>query len=304
MLNGNLSPADRVITPALGVQALSNMVQIIGGYISKGFIFDSDRMKTELLVFKSELKNALYYLSSTSDVVRVSDLDSFFTESTIADHLALAEVSENVHRQFLNFIVDMEREDFAEFKRKTNNKSYNRLSDQHKSEYNTLRTKYRKLRDLVKTMTSSYDFRRIMRTGSVRGKNLLAYIKEFYLLPQILGDRVSPAVKRKISYDIARLIIQDNTEGGFAEQFVHRVAQQSLTTQSNNKWSVTKWLFYGKGDFDWTSLRRTASGRKAIEYYSQYILLPKILDTKLSATVIRQRRERFESLLSEAQNEN
>ena len=292
------------MTCSLGVQVLSNMVKIIGRYISKGFIFDPDRMKTELLVFKSELKNALHYLSTTSDVVRVSDLNSFFTESTIADHLALAEVSENVYRQFLNFIVDMESEDFNKFKTKTYNKPYSSLSAEHKTEYNSLRSKYRKLRDLAKTMTSSYDFRRILRTGSVRGKDLLAYIKVNYLLPQIMGDRVSPSVKRKISYDIARLIIEDNTEGGFAEQFVHRVAQQTLTTQSNNKWSITKWLFYGKGDFDWTSLRRTASGRRAIEYYSRYILLPKILDTQLSTTAKRQRKEKFENLLYQAQDEN
>lgn len=304
VLNSSLPPMERVITPAMGVMALSNMVKIAGSYISKGFIFDPDRMKTELVVFKSELKNALYYINTTSETVRVADLERFFTESTIADHFALAEVAENVHRQFMNFIIDMEREDFEAFKRRTNNKPFSQLSEAGKKDYYALRDKYRNLRALVKTMTSSYDFRRIMRTGSTRGKRIVKYIKENYLLPQILGDRIAPAVKRKISYDIARLIVEDNTEGGFAEQFVHRVAQQKLTTQSNNKWSITKWLFYGKGDFDWTSLRKTDAGRKAIEYYSQYILLPKILNANLSATTQRQRIEKFESLLSEAQGEN
>jgi hypothetical protein len=304
VLNSSLPPRERVITPALGLNAMTNMINVVGAYISKGFIFDQERMKTELIIFKSELKNALIYINTTPGVVRVSDLNNFFTESTIADHLALAQVSENVHGQFLNFIIDMEREDFTEFKRRTNNNSYSQLSVAQRSDYNFLKNKYRKLRELVKTMTSSYDFRRIMRTGSVRGKKLLGYIKENYILPQILGDRVSPAVKRKISYDIARLIIEDNTEGGFAEQFVHRVAQQSLSAQANNKWSITKWLFYSKGDFDWTSLRKTASGRKAIEYYSQYILLPRILDSNLSVITKRQRKEKFEQLLSDAQSEN
>ncbi|TNF01032.1 MAG: hypothetical protein EP326_05390 [Deltaproteobacteria bacterium] len=304
VLNSSTSPLDRVVTPAMGIEALANMVVVVGSYISKGFIFDSDRMKTELVVFKSEFKNALHWLNNTSETVRVRDLERFFVDSKVADHLALAEISENVYRQFMNFVTEMEREDFEDFKRRTGNRSYASLSESQRNDYTSLRDKYRKLKTLVKQMTSSYDFRRVMRTGSRRGEKLLEYIKVNYLLVQVLGDQVTSTVKRKIGFDVARLIVEDNTEGGFAEQFVKNVAQHSLNVQSNSKWSITKWLFYDKGDFDWSALRRTTAGRKALTYYCEYILLPKMLNANLSRTVMRQRTENFESLLKEAQGQN
>jgi len=304
VLNSSTSPLDRVVTPAMGIEALANMVVVVGDYISKGFIFDPDRMKTELVVFKSEFKNALHWLNNTTETVRVRDLERFFVDSKVADHLALAEISENVYRQFMNFITEMERDDFNDFRRRTGNRTYAQLSQTQKNDYHSLGVKYRKLKRLVKQMTSSYDFRRIMRTGSRRGEKLLEYIKTNYLLVQVLGDQVTATVKRKISFDVARLVVEDNTEGGFAEQFVKNVAQHSLNVQSNNKWSITKWLFYDKGDFNWSALRRTTAGRKALTYYCEYILLPKMLNARLSRTVMRQRTENFESLLREAQGQN
>ncbi len=304
VLNSTASPLDRVVTPAMGIEALANMVVVVGSYISKGFIFDPDRMKTELVVFKSEFKNALHWLNNTSETVRIRDLERFFIDSKVADHLALAEISENVYTQFMNFVTEMEREDFEDFKRRTGYRAYANLSQAQKNDYHSLADKYRKLKRLVKQMTSSYDFRRIMRTGSRRGEKLLDYIKTNYLLVQVLGDQVTSTVKRKIGFDVARLVVEDNTAGGFAEQFVKNVAQHSLNVQSNNKWSITKWLFYDKGDFDWSALRRTTAGRKALTYYCEYILLPKMLNARLSRTVMRQRTENFESLLKEAQGQN
>ncbi|MCO4792068.1 MAG: hypothetical protein KC493_00030 [Bacteriovoracaceae bacterium] len=304
VLNSTASPLDKVITPAMGIQVLSNMIAVVGSYISKGFVFDPDRMKTELVVFKAEFKNALHWINTTTDVVRVRDLERFFIESKVADHLALAEVSENVYRQFMNFITEMEREDFESFKRRTGNRSYGSLSTAQRNDYRSLGEKYRKLKSLVRKMTSSYDFRRIMRTGSRRGEQVLDFIKENYLLVRVLGDNVSSTTKRKIGFDVARLIVRDNTEGGFAEQFVKNIAQHSLNVQSNNKWSITKWLFYDKGDFNWSHLRRTTAGRKALTYYCEYILLPKMLNAKLSKTVMRQRTEHFSELLKEAQGQN
>lgn len=304
ILNSSASPLDRVVTPAMGIKALANMITVVGSYISKGFIFDPDRMKTELVVFKAEFKNALHWLNNTSEIVRVRDLERFFIESKAADHLALAEISENVHRQFMNFITEMEREDFDSFKSRTKNSSYQNLSAVQKKDYHSLGAKYRKLRELVKQMTSSYDFRRIMRTGSRRGERLIGYIKENYLLVKVLGDNVSASVKRKISFDVARLVVEDNTEGGFAEQFVKNVAQHTLNVQSNNKWSITKWLFYDNEDFDWGNLRRTQAGRTALSYYCEYVLLPKMLNARLSKTVMRQRAEHFVALLKKAQGQN
>ena len=304
ILNSSTGPLDRVVTPAMGIEALANMVSVVGSYISKGFVFDPDRMKNELVVFKAEFKNALHWLNNTTETVRVRDLERFFIDSKVAEHLALAEISENVFKQFMNFITEMERDDFEDFRKRTSNLPFSRLSQTQKNDYHSLRNKYRKLKSLVKQMTSSYDFRRIMRTGSRRGERLLDYIKTNYLLVKVLGDQVTATVKRKISFDVARLVVEDNTEGGFAEQFVTNVAQHSLNVQSNNKWSITKWLFYDKGDFDWSALRRTTAGRKALTYYCEYILLPKMLNARLSRTIMRQRTENFESLLREAQGQN
>jgi hypothetical protein len=103
---------------------------------------------------------------------------------------------------------------------------------------------------------------------------------------------------------MGELIIEDRTPGGFAERFVGEMAQSHLDQRKDNKWGLTKFVFYEDEDFDWDELRKTSSGRKALNYYTRYILLPKVMGREVSGYLEKLRRSEFERYLARAQEEN
>ena len=153
-------------------------------------------------------------------------------------------------------------------------------------------------------MTSSYDFRRIFNVHNREGRAALDLIMQNEFIPRVTGRIPSATNRAAVDEAIAERILADNTAGGFAERFVREMAQEYLTEQSRSKWALTKWLFYDTGDFDWEVLRGTPSGKKAIEYYGRYVLLPKMLGKNVSRYQENIHKTRFEALLREAQSEN
>jgi hypothetical protein len=298
-------PSERLVTPELALTSLSNFVTILGQYISQGFVFDYAGMKTELVVFQGELKDFLgWYINSPSEV-KIGDTEEFFKGSKLADHLSLAVVSKNTRDQFDRFLNQMESAELAKFplisERTRGAPATNRTRREKRAE---VTARFVRLKTLATTMTKAYDFKRIVRPESQGGERLLAYIKERYLLPLIMGYPNDPRVEASVREKVAQLILADNTAGGFAERFVKEVAQHQLNSQSNSTWGITKWLFYDTGDFNWERLRSTKSGQEAMTYYGRYLLLPRILGQELSHENKALREKRFNELLKKAQSEN
>lgn len=285
-------PMQKVVTSTLTLDALSNFMKILGGYISDGFIYDKDKMKTELVIFREELKRALKWVNNQERPIRLAELGDFFTESTFADHLSQAMISEMVRDNFMDFVRDMEQNELRAARQGSGHSS------------SAIRSKFKKIREHVVKMTSYYDFRHIIRPKSIKGDRLLKMIKENYLLPTLIGDEVSTYTKNKIKNDVANMILGDNTEGGFAELFVREVAQMELDKREKSHWGITKFFFYDNDDFDWSALRKTDSGKKAMEYYGREVLLPKMLGKDLTTYEENLRMERFRKILNDAISEN
>jgi len=288
MANGTL-PGQRLITSEMSLNSLSNFIGLMGDFLSKGFFFDQKQMTTELVVFQGELKDFFGWALSQESQPTVNEFLDFFKESKIADHLALAVVSENIHHQFDDFILEMKT---AELKKAA------------KSEQNRIEAKYKNLSELAQKMTASYDFRRILRPQGQKGEKFLTLIKQKILMPRIMGLQVASKDELDVRKQLADFILADNTDGGFTERFVSQMAQHYLDQDQKSHWAITKWLFYDSQDFNWNTLRDTKSGRQAIDYYGRYILLPKILGQKNSAQVEQLRQKRFQKLLDAAQGEN
>tara|TARA_R110002072_G_scaffold1989_3_gene16489 strand:- start:50446 stop:54405 length:3960 start_codon:yes stop_codon:yes gene_type:complete len=303
-LGGSLVPNERVITPELGLTALKNFIHVMGEYISKGFVFDKPAMKTELVVFQGELKDFLtWYLANPRDV-KISESREFFQESKLADHLAMAVVSEMVKDQFDDFLASMKTEELESFYKRIDCRYLNCMSSTEKKENSGIKNKFILLARLSSNMTKSYDFRRIVRPKSQEGEKYVNYIKDNFLLVKILGMSPTNTVITEIKKSAGKFIINDETDGGFAEQFVGEVAQQLLDVQENDKWGITKFFFYDSGDFNWRRLRKTKSGRKAIQYYGQNILLPKIFSQRQTQYSLNLYEKEFRKLLKRAQSEN
>ncbi|GAB4016987.1 MAG: hypothetical protein Fur0010_17260 [Bdellovibrio sp.] len=294
----------RLVTTELSLRALSNFVGIMGDYLGKGYFFDPAQMKTELVVFQGELKDFLEWALTQSKQPTIDEFKEFFRESKLADHLAIAVLSEQVRNQFGTFIENMKQSELDAFLVSKGKRAYGQLSNADKLEFQKIQNKYTELVNLSIQMTSSYDFRRIIRPQGQKGEKLINDIKQMYLLPKLLGLTPRPQSVQEIQKQIGAFILADNTDGGFTERFVAQMAQQTLDEDSKSHWGITKWLFYDDGDFDWNKLRNTKSGREAINYYGRYILLPKILGQSLSSQVEALRHERFKKLVLKAQSEN
>lgn len=285
-------PTQKVVTSTLTLDALSNFMKILGNYVSDGFIYEKDKMKTELVIFREELKRALKWINAQARPIRIAELGDFFSESTFADHLAQAMVSEMVRDNFMSFLQDMEQDEL---------RSSRQGSGYTQSE---IKAKFKKLRTHTKSMTTYYDFSHIIRPKSTKGGRLLKLIKENHLLPKLIGDEVSSYTKEKIKNDVATAILRDNTEGGFAELFVKEIAQLELSKKKSSHWAITRFFFYDTDDFDWDAIRKTKAGKKAIEYYGKEILLPKMLGKSLTSYEEGLRMKRFKRILDDAISEN
>lgn len=309
------TPGGTIVTSEFTIQALARFIEGMGSYISQGFVFDMDEMKTELAIFKEELKDALRWVVESNEPVSLDELSRFFSESKLADHMALAHVAKNTNKNFQAFLssmYDKEVSDFWDRVKESNSgffswivgREQNYLSSTQKTELKEIEKKYESLKSLSHRMTSGYDFRRIFNVHNEEGRAALDLIKQSEFMPRLTGRTPSALNESQVDEAIAKRILADNTAGGFSERFVREMAQEYLTKQSRSKWAITKWLFYDSGDFDWEVVRETPSGRKAIEYYGRYVLLPKMLGQNLSRYSENIHKRKFEELLREAQSEN
>ncbi|WP_127716652.1 hypothetical protein [Halobacteriovorax sp. HLS] len=303
-LPGNSDPRSQIVTAQLSVDSLAMLIKLIGESISKGFVFDKNLMKTELVVFKSELKRALKWLNTTERNISLDELQGFFKSTKLADLLAYATVSEQVYNRFEEFISEQEISEKRVLNKKFKYKSYSKLDSSQKKEWNRMVSKFSAMRKEAKEITSSYDFRRLFRDGSESSKLKLAKIKSNYLLPLVTKGSVSENAKQEVVQIVADLILKDNANGGFIEKFVGTTASEFLQNKEDGHWAITKWLFYDEGDFEWSKLKSTKSGAKAMDYYGKYILLPEVLKQRVSAYTKSIRLSKFKKLLVQAQSEN
>jgi len=164
--------------------------------------------------------------------------------------------------------------------------------------------KYDNLLKLTKTMTSSYDFRRIIRPETSSGAKIIKLANDAILAPAILGVQSNAVNEEKLMDALGEAILADNTDGGFSERFVQEIANYGLHEQENSKYAITKWLFYDAGDFDWDTLRKTKSGQEALNYYARFLMLPKMLGQNQSRYIRNLRLAQFDKLMRQAQSEN
>jgi len=292
------------VSPEITFEALSRAQQVISQKLAQGFIFDRDALKIELIIFKSQLKDGLRWMNASVQDVSINELGSFFESSELANILAYAEMSSMVYDRFSSFLLDMKDKELSAFEYQVGHRPDSRLSEAEKKAKSEILDRFERLESLAYEMTSSYDFRRITQQNASKGRELLSVLKEHFLIAQITGREARPWSYERAWELMGELIIEDRTPGGFAERFVGEMAQSHLDQRKDNKWGLTKFVFYEDEDFDWDELRKTSSGRKALNYYTRYILLPKVMGREVSGYLEKLRRSEFERYLARAQEEN
>ncbi len=307
---GALVSDERVVTSDFGVSSLTNFLDTLGSFFDKGFIYDEGAMRTEVVVFKSELKDFLRWYNSNPNEVSVREAKEFFGQSQLGEHLALAVVSEQVYTKFTSGINTMRGEEVRDFFSKTSCKTYwscfekNEGNSELRERYDSMISKYDNLLELTKTMTSSYDFRRIIRPDTIEGERIIEKAHEAVLAPAVLGVQASATAQEDLMESLGAAILADNTDGGFSERFVEEVVTHSLKEEESSRSALGKWLFYDQGDFDWNKLRKTKSGQEALNYYARFIMLPRMLGQEQKRYMRNLRQTQFEKLMRQAQSEN
>lgn len=293
-----------IVTGELSNKMLANLISTIANYLNEGLIFDEEAMETELIVFRSELTRALKWVNSQKGQVELSTLKDFFKSTRLADILAYAVVSKNVGEIFSNYIDQQETIEKARLLKKYSRNSFDELNSSEQKELKALINKFEQMRNETKRMTSSYDFKRLFRDGSEEANSSLEIIKNSYLLPLMINGETTASAQDKVFKIVSALIIKDDANGGFAERFAATSANEFLKNDRDSRWSITKYLFYDEGDFEWEALRETKAGSRAINYYTKSILLPEVTGQKLSPYTVKSRSSYFKRLLQKAQSEN
>ncbi len=297
--------SNRLITSDLGLDMLVNFIDLLGELINKGLVYDSDAMKTELVVFQSELKGFLKWYTTNPDLISIEETYDFFKSSKLAEHLSMAVVSEKVYESFLIGISQMKKRELNYiFSGKKCFDSERCLSKKEAKQYQALNNRFDDLRKLSLKMTSSFDFRRIIRPETKQGKEIINSVRDNYLMPKVMGTRVNATAEESMMTLIGNSILEDNTDGGFADEYVHIIAQAQLDIEKGRRWGITKWLLFDDLDFDWDRLKETSAGLKAINYYSRFIMLPEALGKPLLKYELKLRMNRFAVLISLAQSQN
>lgn len=296
---------NRMITSDLGMSMLVNFVELLGDLIGKGFIYDEAAMRTELVVFQSELKGFLRWYSSNAEMVSIEQAQDFFQESKLSEHLSMAVVSEKTFESFLIGISEMRKRELNDlFSGKSCFDSERCLGRSDRQKLRALNKRFDELRELSREMTSSYDFRRIIRPETSEGQEIIEAIKDSYLMPKALGRRMNARAEESMMKIIGEAILRDNTDGGFADRFVHVMAQAELDKEKERRWGITEWMFFDEKDFDWDRLKETDAGQSALDYYARFIMLPEAMGRPLGRYELRLRKDQFRRLITAAQKQN
>lgn len=309
---------ERVVHPDMGINSVKNLLEILGDLLDKGFVFDEEQMQTELHVFKSELKSFLKMMNANPQRITIREARKFFQSSLLAEHLSLAIISQKIEQNFNAKFNQLEQEEIESFKKRMGcykkkcPKNSRRNSNCRRrpclygpriEELKAIELKYEKLRKVTEGLTSFVDLRRVVNSGNNKGRRILSYVKKNYLMPKILGEIPSEQVDDDIVKMVGDAIVEDSTPGGYSDLFVSGIAEFILGQKDKEEWPITKWLFYQSKDFDWSTLKETPSGKKAVEFYAKNLLLPSLLGNSSSLHEKKYLKE-FERLLKEAQNEN
>lgn len=295
---------DVPMTPELTMDSIAQSTRMISIALARGFVFDQQRLFNEAVIFREELKEALRWINQEETTLRLRELEAFFSSSQLADLLATAELSEQVHLSLKSTIDRMEQTEKMDFAQRTRNRAHHRLSRAERDEWDGIESRYNQLREIVRVMTTSYDFRRIIHQGNQQGRQLLELVKENVLLPRLLGQEPSAQAMELIQQQLAELIIADRTPGGFGERFVSVFAQAQLDEDKASRWGITLYLFHNDSDFEWESLRETEAGQQAINYYLRQILLPQMMGRRLTRYEENLRFREFQRYVGRAQSQN
>jgi hypothetical protein len=297
----NPLPENATVTPSLSIEALHNFVLLTSDLLSEGYVYNEKEMNVELFVFKEELRELLKYAKRNPEEFTVSTALEFFNETTIADHLALAIVNKRIKEKIQNYIRKMGKKAVNEFLERKGCEFTSCLDSDALKELRSIIGIFEKMQKVTKNQTKFYDFERILFPNNATKDRLLEAIKKTYLLPKVMGTGVTEHSKRNVDLKIATLIGADQTVGGFVDRFVEVIADYELQHLADERWGITKAIFFDTGDFEWKSLRKTKAGREALNYYARTALIPSIIG---QSHVEKSFREEFLRLLDKAQSEN
>jgi hypothetical protein len=287
------------------LNALSNSILKLSGFMQKGFVFDRDRMKTELVVIRSQLMEFLTYVKSENRLVETSEIGDFFSESSLPEFLAVSFMSELLHNKFVKYIEIKKADALSVLVRE-----YPSYGDAKKQAIFSqkrleLLNKFKVWQDLGERLINAQDFRRVMNVNSDDSAQFLIYLKK-RMIPEIVIDGdMSSATQRDFARLASEIFVKDNTPDGIVGVLAREYLQKLLYDKKDNYWFFSSkdswWIrrkFFNKEEaFNWDSLAKTSEGQAVLDFYTRYLFLPEFMEEGLEYTVKKGREEVFKEKL-------
>jgi hypothetical protein len=273
--------------------------------MKKGFIFDRDRMKTELVVIRGQLTEFLEYVKSENRLVEASEINGFFAESSLPEFLAISFISEMLYDKFLKYIELKKADAISKLIREypQYGDAKNKLIFVQKRQ-DVLKT-FEIWKEQAQRLLNAHDFRRVMNINSDESGQFLIYLKKRIIPEIITNGAIGANSERDFSLLAGQIFVKDNSADGIVGVLAREYLQNILNDKKNNYWFFSdkdSWwlkrkLFNKQEAFEWDNLAKTSEGQEILDFYTRFLFLPEFMEEGLEYTVKRGREEVFKEKL-------
>jgi hypothetical protein len=287
------------------LNGLSHSIIKLASFMQKGFVFDRDRMKTELVVLRGQMMEFLEYVKSENRLVETSEINDFFSESTLPEFLAVSFISELLHDKFLKYIEIKKTDALSRLVREYPN--YGEIKGQAAFGQKRLEVlnKFKGWHDQAERLVMAQDFRRVMNLNSDESAQLLIYLKKRIIPEIIMYGEMESNSEKDFTRLASEIFVKDNSRDGIVGSLAREYLQKLLDNKKDNYWFFSdkdSWwlrrkLSNQKTAFEWDSLAKTSEGQEILDFYTRFLFLPEFMEEGLEYSVKRGREEVFKDKL-------
>jgi len=296
---------NKYVTRKKVLNALSNSILKLSAFMQRGFIFDREKMKTELVVMRGQMIEFLEYVKGENRLVEVSEIKDFFAESSLPEFLAVSFLSEMLHEKFMNY-MELRKTD-ALSRLVHDYPSYGQVKKQieFQQKRQELLTKFKVWEAQGDRLFMAHDFRRVMNINSEDTKNLLIYLKKKMIPEIVMKGKLDTNTERDFVRLASEIFIKDTSRDGIVGILARQYLQELLDGKksdywffsSKDSWWLTKKFFTKEEAFDWDSLAQSASGQEVLDFYVRFLFFPDFIGDHLPYDTKKSLEEVFKSKL-------
>lgn len=245
---------------------MAELADVLGKYIGEALAYDPTIVSAvKDLQKKMTADIAAQKKAGQAPTISIDKMMKDYWNHPAIKKIVLSQVSKELNTSFTNTLKSMESEELRNLKDKSN--------------LDLVTAKYKNLRLLTTNATTAKQMEAMFSTA--QGAKALASVRDHMLMPMLTGRPTTTQDKAAVTLEIGKTLIENRKTGSFAERFTAYNLQSELTADQRSRGKVVKGIMtvlgYKLENYDWDNLKNTPSGRQALNYFNEQILLPSVV---------------------------